>query len=192
MGIAHRNLCSKIKGPKCFNTPAQEHLSFGGTRMPTGQYPRKNNIGKLLKFLKDALKVETDECQVWPFCKIWNGYGVMRFDGRLQKVHRVVLKLTDPSFVESDRSLHRCDNRPCFNPRHLFKGTQSDNVNDCVLKGRANRAKGERQHLAKLSMKDVLLIRSSVFSAKDLALTFGVSKSNIFAIRKRKIWKHVP
>lgn len=40
------------------------------------------------------------------------------------------------------RVLHRCDNRKCVRPDHLFLGTQKDNIYDCISKKRAWFQKG--------------------------------------------------
>ena len=44
--------------------------------------------------------------------------------------------------------LHTCDNPPCFEPAHLFRGTQSDNMKDCRDKGRLRPGAG-RHNIAK-------------------------------------------
>lgn len=53
------------------------------------------------------------------------------------KSHRMAYALTNGP-PEND-VLHRCDNRPCCNPAHLWDGTQADNMADMVAKGRQSR-----------------------------------------------------
>lgn len=53
--------------------------------------------------------------------------------------------------------LHSCDNPSCCNPKHLFKGDNTTNRQDCVSKGRT--AMGETQGLSKLTEEEVLEIR---------------------------------
>jgi hypothetical protein len=80
---------------------------------------------------------EATDCWEWTGPLYPYGYGRVRFNGQKMGVHRLsahlYLKfpLESPLFV-----LHRCDNPLCFNPKHLFIGTQKDNISDCVAKGR--------------------------------------------------------
>ena len=83
---------------------------------------------------------ETD-CWEWQDAKSKKGYGRVKFGGRLLLPHRVVAVaagiLTGPSEDEDQRLvLHECDNRRCCNPAHLKTGTQSENMQDCVARGR--------------------------------------------------------
>lgn len=88
---------------------------------------------------------------------------------------------------------HRCDNRLCVRPDHLFLGTQQDNVDDMVRKGRI--ACGTRQPAAKLTDQDACDIRSLYaaggFTLQELADKYGVCMQNVGFIVQRKTWKHV-
>jgi len=71
-----------------------------------------------------------------------NGYGAARYNGRKVQAHRLSAILwlgLRPS--DTRLALHRCDNRRCFNPKHIFLGTQSDNIRDAVEKGRHREAR---------------------------------------------------
>lgn len=76
-------------------------------------------------------------CWNWTGGHDTKGYGVMRYKGRAYRVHQISAMLYmrhDPSsglFV-----LHRCDNVRCFNPKHLYLGTQLQNVRDIISRGR--------------------------------------------------------
>lgn len=50
---------------------------------------------------------------------------------------------------------------------------------------------GENNIGSKLSIEDVIRIRNSELSNKELSLSFGVGSEQIRRIRKRKMWKHV-
>jgi hypothetical protein len=52
-------------------------------------------------------------------------------------------------------------------------------------------ASGEGNGFSKLREDDVIFILRSDMSGPDLAKKFGVTRQNIYHIKKRKIWKHV-
>jgi hypothetical protein len=89
--------------------------------------------------------------------------------------------------------LHRCDNPGCCNPNHLFVGTQRRNIEDRDSKGR--QARGEKQHLAKLTWLDVCLIRLLGLvrmSQCRIARRFHVNQPNVGCILRGETWKETP
>lgn len=82
------------------------------------------------------------ECWPWTGCTQSKGYGVIGYkcaDGVSRRflAHRVSYMLaTGQAMLPEIQVMHRCDNRPCCNSRHLFPGSQSDNMQDALSKGR--------------------------------------------------------
>lgn len=82
--------------------------------------------------------------------------------------------------------LHRCDRPECVNPKHLFLGTNADNMADKVAKGRQYRGQGH--HLATLSDEKVRDIRrelqTGLMRGTELARKYGVTPSSVSQIKK--------
>ena len=82
---------------------------------------------------------------------------------------------------------HRCDNRKCVNPEHLFLGTNQENTADRHAKKRS--AKGEKIASSILHEEEAREILSSKEPGAVLARRFGVSPATVSAIRKGRNWK---
>lgn len=90
---------------------------------------------------------------------------------------------------------HKCDTPACVNPDHLFLGTQSDNIRDCVSKGRHAAPKGERHLKAKLSDAQIPEIVRRIAcgeSQGEVARDLGLSQGAISAMLHCRTWRHVP
>lgn len=88
---------------------------------------------------------------------------------------------------------HKCNNRACANPEHLYSGNSQSNIADKVAAGA--QTKGEEVHSAKLTGADVLLIRKLFATGKyfqrELAEAFGVTESTMSSLLRSKTWKHL-
>jgi hypothetical protein len=104
---------------------------------------------------------KTATCWLWTGSEKHNGYGQIFFDGGPKRVHRISWVIHFGKIPKGKWVLHRCDNRCCVNPEHLFLGTAEDNTADMMSKNRCSRIgrKGEDNPSAKLSDKDIESIR---------------------------------
>ena len=129
-------------------------------------------------------------CWEWKGTRSRNGCGTLAatpFPGvhRDFYAHRIALHLAGVEIKASDLVLHSCDNPPCCNPNHLRVGTQADNVQDRVDRGRGNAARGESHVNAKLT-EDIVSAarrrhRESGVSTRWLAGEYGVSAQTMWA-----------
>lgn len=94
------------------------------------------------------MSVLRSECWEWPGWKYKSGYGRIWFNGKYWLTHRLAYywaKKAPRDRFERLHVLHRCDNPGCYNPEHLWLGTNNDNIRDRVIKGRSYNGRGRRK-----------------------------------------------
>ena len=117
-------------------------------------------------------------CWEWTASTV-NGYGKVGGSAGQSRAHRTSWKMANGPIPEGALVLHRCDNRRCVNPDHLFLGTHADNMADASRKGRIARGTAVR---SKLRERDVLSIRARWSQGETqvaLAAEFGVNQGTI-------------
>lgn len=132
---------------------------------------------------------KSGECWPWKGA-CTRGYGRYGFEGRIWRTHCLVWVLENGPVPDGKIVRHRCDNPPCCNPAHLLVGTNQDNSRDAVERDRM--ARGERQHLAKLSEPKVRSIRymsTRGYVPRQLAKIFKVAPATIRAVLKGVTWR---
>jgi len=88
---------------------------------------------------------------------------------------------------------HTCDVPNCCNPDHLLPGTQKENVQDMISRGR--NCRGERSKHSKLTDEKVTKVRQERLAGRSissLAKEVGVSPTLMAKVLSGERWKHIP
>jgi hypothetical protein len=192
------NCENKYHGKGFCNKHYEKNKAYGDPLV--GKTNSQNKAGTK-EYISENSEIDINNCWIWKRSKDKYGYGMSGLKGKLIGAHRLsyltfVGEIPNNLFV-----LHNCDNRACVNPKHLFLGTQEDNMKDMVNKNR--QAKGEDQGNSKLVQKEVNEIRTlwsaelalrakgknSQLSQRKLAKRFRVSQKTISDIVNNKVWK---
>jgi hypothetical protein len=150
--------------------------------------------GAPLKFLQSTFTHFEDDCIAWPFGRDGYRYGTIHWHGRTARPHRIVCERFNgkpPS--PKHETAHTCGkgHLGCINGYHLRWATHAENQADTIIHGTS--ISGERNHMARLTTNDVLLIRSLACTKTHVAIArqFGVSSRSITDIVNRRSWRHV-
>jgi hypothetical protein len=119
------------------------------------------------------------------------GYGRTWFGGKILSTHVLSWQITNGEIPAGKQINHKCHNRACIDPDHLYVGDQSQNMADMRLAGRERRAHGNEIATAKLTKEGAISIRASEKSSAALAREYCVSESLIRAVKQRKVWAWV-
>lgn len=132
-------------------------------------------------------------------CKLWeggqsHGYGELRYEGRVERAHRVAFAEANGLTMAQLAGVlirHSCDTPLCIEPEHLLVGTNQDNSDDKLSRGRQARGDGHGASvLTEIDIAEIVTRLRCGEYQKAIAELFGVSRSAVMHIVSGKCWKH--
>lgn len=131
-------------------------------------------------------EVDSNGCWVWNLTPDKDGYGTLKYKNKSKfYAHRAAYELAIGPIPEGLLVLHKCDNRLCINPEHLYIGTHEDNMRDVRER---NRRKGDKSGNRKLTQEQVNEIRASKDNNGVLGRRYGVSRKHVYRIKRYLNW----
>lgn len=184
--------CGRRKSCGCIHSPKSEEY-----------------LKKVEKRLLNQSK-RVGECLEWTGRLNPMGYGIFKLRSSETKgltyvtpkrsnislsTHRVAYKIWVGDIPKGLYVLHRCDNRLCIEPSHMYLGTHQDNMNDMMKKNRQNKRPGALHHMTNFTEKEIIEIRrlwkEGLETQTGLSRKYKVGLSTIHNIVRRKTWAHI-
>lgn len=138
-------------------------------------------------FWTHVKKMGLDECWPWTGPKYQQGYGSAYLHGKMTRANRGMWTIYNGTIPDGKFVLHKCDNRICVNPSHLYLGTHLDNMRDIVMRNKHRKT-------AKLKRSDIPNIRAMIKdgeSYNEIAKKFNVCGGTIYNVDRGRNWSHV-
>ncbi|WP_051539454.1 HNH endonuclease [Sulfitobacter sp. 20_GPM-1509m] len=135
-----------------------------------------------VRFLRKVADFSDDKaCWAWTGASKGNGYGHAAYKGRNMGAHRKAFLLFNGEIPDGHDVCHRCDNRWCVNPAHLFLGTRSANMADAMAKNRT--AGGHRKHLKEAKVQEIVRRLKRGESNAEIARILDVNHETVSKIK---------
>lgn len=146
-----------------------------------------------------VLPTDPTDCWIWVGAKISGGYGTIRDGRKVVKAHRASWVVHNGEIPEGEGYhgtcvCHKCDNRLCVNPAHLFLGSNLDNMKDRDTKGRRTAPRGAAHPMAKISEDTARYCAAEVQSgrsAASVAAEVGLTPFHVGRIARGQAWAHL-
>ena len=148
-----------------------------------------------MKSVKEKIEnkiTKKGSCWVWNGEKFRSGYGRIRIHWKKYTLHRVVFELYIGPIPKGLCVLHKCDNKPCINPEHLFLGTKADNAHDRDRKGRTIlHLENLIPKTSKITRAQVIKIKNDNRKQKEIGADYGLSQQQISRIKNDQTRRHI-
>jgi hypothetical protein len=151
------------------------------TGSPTTEPYSCTRGGEDAKFLENCIPVPESGCWLWLGSIATTGYGKSHYRGREISAHRLSYLLFVGEIPAGLHILHSCDERSCVNPQHLRAGTNADNVEDAL----------KRFRVGKLAKHQIQSIKQDPRSTRAIGAEYGISSTQVSAIKRGLVWQNV-
>lgn len=136
--------------------------------------------------------IKKEGCWGWKSFINSTGCGMMGPNGHILSAYRASWLIHKGEILEGLKVLHKCHNRVCSNPEHLYIGTCKDNTRDMIEAGRGkfNQQNSKNTKLNLEQAREIKKLLVEGLTWKSIAEKFGVSQGTVQDIKRNRMWRN--